>query len=187
MLTFIKRVLKFIFILIGIIIGGLVISLIVYYLFGFKPYCPEIESIIRDTPSWYKQPSQELVDIAKFIEGSKIKHFTVKTILVHFEKDRRGNLRWHVEGVLWRLLMELYFDDRDIFALWCHFFPYENGTGLNESARFYYGKDIDELNFKEIVSIIARVRSPGYYKIHPEKLEERINHLLETYSSFGTS
>jgi membrane peptidoglycan carboxypeptidase len=65
-------------------------------------------------------------------------------------------------------------------------FPFENGKGLNESANFFYGRNIDHLNAEEITSIIARLKAPLYYKKNPQELEKRVKELLKEVESSKT-
>jgi hypothetical protein len=178
-----NKKLKVIFFTTGMIICSLLISVITYRLVVFKPYCSRIESIIQGAHSFYKQPSKELLDIAMLTEGGRLKSYVAQMSLISFGRDKQRMLKWHTEYILWIFLFRVHFDDRDIFTLWCHFAPYEKGTGLNESANFYYGRGIDQLQLKEIVSIIARVKAPSYYKDHPKELEERVNDILGRYTS----
>lgn len=95
-------------------------------------------------------------------------------------------LNWHRDYILWTFLMDIHFTEAENFARWCSFAPYEHGVGINESANFYYERDLDQLRIEELISLVVRGRDPSYYKQNPEKLEERVNDLLARYlSTYG--
>jgi len=177
-----KKILKINLIALRIGVCVLILSITAYDLFVFKSYRLHIESIIQGSHSFYKKPSKALLEIATITEGKRFKSYVAQMSLIRFGRNIHDMLKWHIEYALWVLLLGIHFDNDEIFTLWCYFAPYEKGTGLNESANFYYGRAIEQLNEKEIALIIAMIKAPSYYKDHPKKLEERVDELLSKYS-----
>jgi hypothetical protein len=182
-----KRIVKKLLIGLGAIIGSFIIVVIGYDVMVFQPYCSQIQAIIHDVPPLDKFPPQEVYDIAILAEGKNgPRRYVARSLLFTFGRHRQQISKWHLDYALWTFFIGIHFSDADIFALWCYFFPYEDGRGLNKAANFYYKRDLDQLTIKELISIVARARSPSYYTQHPKKLEKRVNDLLARYlSTYG--
>lgn len=169
-----------------VIIGCLILlcgsTIILYDRRIFFPYRSDIHAIIRNSMPLYHEKLSELHDIVDFIEGvSARRNWVARMLLLQFERHQRGNLRWHLESLLWSRLLSLHFSDNDILVLWCHFAPFEKGMGLNESANFVYGHDVNCLQSDELFALVARTRAPRYYAEHPEVFETRLQKLLKEY------
>lgn len=165
--------------------GAIAILVFIVFLYGFIDFRlnePNIKDKISSANRLYTAPRKMLNEIATTAEGDRISSYVAQMLLIDFRKDQGGMISWHAKYALWTVLLKIRFDKNEIFALWCHFAPYEEGNGLNESAIFHYGKSIDELNCYEIASIVARAKSPLYYSKHPIKLENRINTILSECS-----
>lgn len=174
---------KRIFAGIGFFILILIFIILAYDMILFKPYVVSIQKIIDEANPLYKNPPQILLKIATLSETERrIDSYVIQRLLKKFEKDKQRAWEWHFDYAMWSFLFACHFSDSDRFSLWCKFAPYEKGEGLNESANFYYGRDIDQLNTKELISIVAIVKAPVFYKTNPEKLKERVNDLMSMYN-----
>jgi hypothetical protein len=179
-----KKALKIILIGLGIFLICTILSIIGYDLLIFQPYYSQIKAMIQNSHPLYQHPPQALRDIATLAEGKKgVTRFVARSLLIKFERNKQRMLKWHIDYTLWTFFIEIHFTEVENFALWCSFAPYEHGVGLNESANFYYERDLDQLSFEELISLVVRVRAPSYYKQNPEKLEERVDDLLARYLS----
>lgn len=168
----------------GLALFILVLALLAlsYDMILFKPYIPRIQKIIDEANPLYKNPPQALLKIAELAEGNKrINTYVIQQLLKKMERDKQRAWKWHLDYAMWSFLFTRHFSDADRFALWCKFAPYENGKGLNESSNFYYGRDINQLTTEELISIVAIVKAPSFYKTNPEKLKKRVNDLLMMY------
>lgn len=162
---------------------ALTLLAVAYDMVLFKPYIPRIQKIIDEANPLYKNPPQPLLRIAGLAEGNKrINTYVVQRLLKKMEKDKQRAWKWHLNYAMWSFLFTCHFSDADRFALWCKFAPYEKGEGLNESSNFYYGRDINQLTTEELISIVAIVKAPTFYKTNPEKLKKRVNDLLMMYN-----
>ena len=145
-------------------------------------YRSAIRAIIGNSVPVYYENLTELQNVIEFVEGtSDIRNWVARMLLLQFGRHQHGNLRWHLENVLWSRLLPLHFSDYDIVMLWCHFAPYENGVGLNESANFMYGRDVNSLQEEELLILVAKTRSPRYYAKHPEVFQKRLRPLIQEY------
>jgi hypothetical protein len=179
-----KKIVKIFLIGLGTLIGGVVLSVIVYDFMVFQPYCSQIKTFIQNSHPLYKRPPKALHNIAILAEGKNgIRSHVVQSLLIQFGRNKQRMLNWHCDSLLWMLLMDLHFTEAENFALWCYFTPYEHGVGLHESANFYYGRNLDQLSLEEMTTVVARGRYPLVYQKYPEKLEKRVNDLLAKYLS----
>jgi hypothetical protein len=181
-----KKLFKPIFISSSIIVVCISLILIVYDLIAFRKYLPVIEKQINGAHIFYKNKPKRVYDIAMLAENKRLNSYVVQVLLTNFDQNKNGMIKWHIEYFLWNLLLKIHFNDDEIFTLWCDMFPFENGKGLNESANFFYGRNIDHLNAEEITSIIARLKAPLYYKKNPQELEKRVKELLKEVESSKT-
>ena len=177
-----KKILK-IFAGLGLFILVLSLSALAYDMILFKPYKQRIQKIIDEANPLYKNPPQALLKIANLSEGNKrINNYVVQRLLKIMKSNKQRAWEWHLDYAMWSFLFICHFNDTDKFALWCELAPYENGEGLNESSNFYYGRDINQLTIEELISIVAMVKAPAFYKTNPEKLKKRVNDLLIKYN-----
>lgn len=179
-----KRPFKLIIIGFIMIIGSILSVFIVYDLIVFLPHSAEIQTLISDAPQPYKSPPVLLVKISTFVEGKEeIKAWVARSLLSHFNRDKQPISKWHMDYALWTFFLRFHFTDAEIFTLWCYFFPYGDGQGLHEAANFYYKRDLAQLNTKELITIVARMKAPSYYRNNPQKLDKRVKDLFEKYMS----
>ncbi len=66
-----------------------------------------------------------------------------------------------------------------MFYIWATYAPFEKGQGLALAAKHYFGKEINMLTKKEIAIIVAVVKSPSIYKLGSNRLQKRIEFILE--------
>jgi membrane carboxypeptidase/penicillin-binding protein PbpC len=84
---------------------------------------------------------------------------------------------------MWDLMLKWHFDKKERVALYCHYLPYEKGSGFASAARYYFGKSANTLNTDELATIVAIGRSPGYNSPsrHPDHLDAAKKSLLSAY------
>jgi len=175
---------KKIFAGISFFILTLLFIIFAYDIFLFKPYIVRIQKIIDEANPLYRNPPQILLEVAILSETERrINSYVIQRLLNKFEKGKQRAWKWHFDYAMWSFLFPCHFSDIEMFSLWCELAPYENGEGLNESANFYYRRNIDQLNTKEVISIVAMVKAPAFYKTNPEKLKERVNDLMSMYNN----
>ena len=179
MTSFILKTAGIAFSIICIILTVFVTSFLLYDIIVFEPCLTPIRSMIDQADSSYKNPSKILRQASKIIaEKQNFKTWVVRILVINFEKNKVSILRRSVDNILWYFLLDIYFSEKEIFSLWCLFTPYEQGLGLNEAADYFYGRDVNELGIREILSILVRAQSPKLYKDKPEKVEEKVLQLI---------
>ncbi len=139
-----------------------------------------IETIIQTTHPLHKNPPEAVLELALLhAENHQINAYVTQSLLIKFGLNKHRMLRWHFDYFFWNFLIELHFSDKDMLTLWCHLASYEKGNGLNDSANYYYGCNLNQLNDEEIATVIVMTEAPLYYKAHPEKLKEDVWALLK--------
>jgi len=182
-----KKKYKILYTVLSITIFSIILSLYYYYTVFFKTHLVDINNCISTSNNIYKDPPSELFDIAIIAEGYRgIRHFVVKTLLYKYEMCNQGMLKWHLHNFCWDLLIKIHFSSNEVFLLWCYFVPYSEGVGLNNAANYFFDRDLNQLELKEIVTIIAMVKSPSIYKMNTEKLHKRVDYLLGEYNKITT-
>jgi hypothetical protein len=160
-----------------------VLSFCVYYYFEFYPRCNQARDILRKTNQLYKEPPKALIKLVILSEGrNNLAPFVARKLLNEFGYSKPGMLVWHTRSMLWTILLYFHFNESERFAFWCHFARYEEGQGLNNSAQYHYGRNLDQLSDMELATLIVIARNPSLYKTNPIKLNERVTELLKKYS-----
>lgn len=164
------------------IIFFLIIIIWAYDIIMFRPYMPSIQKIVNNSNPIYKYKYNLLSKIATHCYGNEqINTYTAKILLITMKGDKQRAYKWLFNYIMWSFLIRAHYNDVDRFILWCELVPYEGGQGLNESANFHYGRNIEKLNIKELITIMAIIHSPNIYKSNPEKLLQRVDDLLIKY------
>ena len=116
--------------------------------------------------------------------GSTITQQVVKVILLDQERNYRRKVR---EAILARRL-EQYLTKDEIFGLYLnHIFLGHGRYGIEEAARYYYGKRAADLNVSESAVLAGLVASPERYSPRraPEKAQVRRKFVLEQMRAKG--
>lgn len=109
--------------------------------------------------------------------GSTITQQVVKNLLLDSTRSYERKIR---ETILARRL-EQYLSKDEIFSLYLnHIYLGHGRYGVEEAARFYFGKPTKELNLTEAVALAGLVASPEHYspRRDPEKNAERRRYVL---------
>ena len=97
---------------------------------------------------------------------------------------------WHPRArTLWSRWLEgleaAHLEDRfskaDIFEFYLNQIPYASQRrGVAQAARYYFGRDLDTLNHKEMLALAVLVRAPGRLDLHrgTSDVQQPIRHLL---------
>ena len=70
-------------------------------------------------------------------------------------------LDWHARNFVWHQLLPRHISRSEMLALYARFLPFEQGSGLDHGASFYYSKSPSELTEREIVELLAISLSPS--------------------------
>lgn len=166
-----------------LIIIAPVLGVFVWYGVSFYPYIDKLDEISSNgtksidsiTPEFYKYAV-----VAESKNGIRI--YSMRQAywsLVFSGKQRRNNLEWHGNNLLWVMASYIHFDENEIFGIWVNCAVFGCGKGLNAVALKYYGKALYNLNEKELAGMAALVRNPQKYKPGSERSEERIRVIIE--------
>jgi hypothetical protein len=175
-----ETTLKYLFLFAVLLIVGSFVALVIYDLVEFRPYRHDIDAMLQDSHPLHKHPPEILSYLIDLSEGRDgIKFFVARRLLAKFEHTRHRALWWHITDGLWTFLVSIHYSDQDILTLWLDFAPYKGGLGLNASANWHYGRDLDRLSTEEIARIVTIARSPSLYERDQERLEKRARTLLD--------
>ena len=174
-----KRILKYSFAIIVTIFG----LLAAWYGFGFLQYKNEIDHVLVNSDKMYKDVDSSLYKLSVIAEGEKgiVRWASQRAYwdIAHHKEDK--NLTRQLNSLLWFYCIQLHYNQKEIFKLWCHYSLYIDGYGLNNAALKYFGKSIKELSLEEKAAIVAMVKSPSRYEPGSEKSIERIKYILERF------
>lgn len=180
-----KSISSKLFILSGFIIFALAIYVVIYNVTLLMPKIHQIHLIIINANQFHKKPPPALIEIAELSVGeSRISSFVAQVLLQDLFKERKRSTRWKIDYYMLTLLLKIHFTYTDRFSLWCEFSPYEKGSGINNAANYYYGRDIDKLDVKELITIVTIARAPAYFKLYPEKLNNKVDNLLSNFQKY---
>lgn len=86
--------------------------------------------------------------------------------------EQLDNLEWHIRLLSWHKLLLWYFDQKDITTLYMYYMPFEDGYGIEHSAKFYFNKEYTNLSVDEIITLVAIARSPQRYSPFKQQNDE---------------
>lgn len=161
-----------------------------YDLFVFRPYMKDAQAILEETHPLHKNPPKQVVDLVVFFCGGEelipsqvMRRLFYKRGYTHFD-NLKGVFTWWFSTHL----LNFHFNNKEILTLWCYFFPYEQGIGLNNAAKYYFNRDLDQLSDIEISQLLVIARNPSKYGNDPDELKRESAKLLEKYrKSHATS
>jgi hypothetical protein len=166
------------FLLCAIIVVGL------YNLYEFRPNASKIEATYEAMDREDRAPPANVQSFIWKVDSSVVDSFAARKLLY----EVRGPMRmstWHYHSLMWELMLRLRFDRAKRLAFFCHYLPYEQGSGFSNAAPFYFGKPPHELTDDQLAALVAIGRSPSINSPtrHPEALERAKARLLETYAA----
>lgn len=127
--------------------------------------------IASEDKNFYRHRGVDLVAIAKaFIEGVKRGRFrrggstitqqTVKNILGHWERSFARKFR----EIIAALQLERMYDKRQILEFYLNqFHVAANGNGIGIAAKYYFNKEVQNLDLVEAAFIAGSVKGPSKY------------------------
>ena len=65
---------------------------------------------------------------------------------------------WHYHSFMLELMLRWHLSKARILALYCHYPPYEGGSGVSKVANLYFARQPDSLNPEELATILAVAR-----------------------------
>lgn len=164
--------------------GAGVAAFILYYeVHDFRPYLPRIEAIYANMDPEDRTPPENVQDFVSKVERRTWIGFASDRLL----SELRGPMRageWHYHSLMMELMLRWHFSKAQIVALYCHYLPYEDGSGFSNAANFYFGKQPHALDLDELATIVAVGQSPSSNspKKHPDRLENAKRRLLADYA-----
>ncbi|WP_051309924.1 transglycosylase domain-containing protein [Desulfogranum japonicum] len=126
--------------------------------------------------------------------GSTLTQQAAKNLFKRESRSYRAKLK----ELLYALRLEHRYSKEKILEFYCNqFFVSGNGHGLGVAARYYFDKDVSELNLLECAFIAGSVQRPNYYnpftkhnQAHPEearkKVDKRVRYVLGQMLENGT-
>jgi hypothetical protein len=181
-----KSTLMRLFLLTAVLMASLFLALAVYDFVEFRPYRHDIEETLRNAHPLHKHPPKIVSDMVDLSEGrDRIKPYVARRLLARFELTPRRMLWRHTRCGLWAFLIGIHYSDQDILTFWLDLAPYKGGKGLNASANWHYGRNLDQLGTEEIARIITIVRSPSLYERDTKRLEEKARNLQDRINGRG--
>lgn len=119
--------------------------------------------------------------------GSTLTQQLVKNF---FLSNKRSLWRKANEAVM-SLLLEWHYDKQEILEAYLNeIYLGQDGAraihGFGLASRFYFDKNVEQLNLSQVATLIALVRGPSYYdpRRHPKRLIKRRNLVLELMQQY---
>jgi hypothetical protein len=156
---------------------------ILYYTVRLRPHLIEIDNLLEKAPGIYINPTSTLsntVHIAN--DKEEILSWVARSFVYKYRGDRLNPLEFAFHEIVWNKFLKYNYSENDLFALWCHFFRYENGIGLQEASLYTFQRSVDTLTPEEIFILIAKGESPDFFNSNPEGLKYRVGNYFRKYS-----
>ena len=103
--------------------------------------------------------------------GSTLTQQTAKNLF----KRKNRSVKSKLKELLFALQLEHHFSKEQILEFYANqFYVSGNGKGLGVAARYYFNKDVSQLNLVEAAFIAGSVKRPNYYNPHIKKSEASV-------------
>jgi len=113
----------------------------------------------------------------------KIQSHVAKSLLNEIKnyniESRYEQLCW----LIWTLNLDNYFSKEQIVKAYICYMPYEQGYGIVKAAKYYFVKDLDELNVNEVIALLVISYSPNFFSPYenPDRFYKKYNMLKSKY------
>jgi len=183
-----KRLLKWISICVLVAVFIPVITFGIYGLTVFVPNIDEINSIIETTHPENKNPPaivKALIKVSTHSEASP-SWAVARNLVFKFRTNDKGHVpNWQLQWASWYLLTELFYDDDEIFSLFCALIYNGEGYGLNEISLRLFNAPLSDLTDIQAAEVVAYSTAPSRYSKNPERLVRIRDHLLQKVRDKG--
>ena len=105
--------------------------------------------------------------------------------------SRDKNLSRKINEAFMAMLMELNYDKNYILERYMNtVYLAQQGSiaihGFASASQFYFDKKVDDLDLREIATLIALLKGPSYYNPvkHPDRLNKRVNMILSMHTKY---
>ncbi len=99
---------------------------------------------------------------------------------VHYNQNRR--YRWVDDILLLWMILERNVSDKECLNYYLKDFDFANGIfGIQEASRYYYNKDLINLNNDELLELIVILENPVFYNKEKQNRVENLNKRVEQF------
>ena len=105
--------------------------------------------------------------------------------------SRDKTLSRKIDEVLMAMLMELNYDKNYILERYMNtVYLAQQGSivfhGFASASRFYFDKKVDDLDLREMATLVALLKGPSYYHPvkHPDRLNKRVDMVLSIHDKY---
>jgi penicillin-binding protein 1B len=105
--------------------------------------------------------------------------------------SRDKTLSRKIDEVLMAMLMELNYDKHYILERYMNtVYLAQQGSiafhGFASASRFYFDKKMDDLDLREMATLVALLKGPSYYHPvkHPDRLNKRVDMILSIHNKY---
>ncbi len=105
--------------------------------------------------------------------------------------SRDKTLSRKIDEVLMAMLMELNYDKNYILERYMNtVYLAQQGSiafhGFASASRFYFDKKVDDLDLREMATLVALLKGPSYYHPvkHPDRLNKRVDMILSMHNKY---
>ncbi len=119
--------------------------------------------------------------------ASTITQQLIKNTLLSSDKT----LSRKIDEALMAMLMELHYDKNYILERYMNtVYLAQQGSvavhGFVSASQFYFGKKVEDLDLREMATLVALLKGPSYYHPvkHPDRLNKRVDMILSMHNKY---
>ena len=105
--------------------------------------------------------------------------------------SRDKTLSRKIDEALMAMLMELNYDKNYILERYMNtVYLAQKGSmaihGFSSASQFYFDKKVNDLDFREMATLVALLKGPSYYNPvkHPDRLNKRVDMILSMHTKY---
>ena len=162
------RILKLLVILAGVAFAAFVL----YDLFAFQTRRDEINGLIAAAHPLDRSPPQALQVLLR-VEHPDLAMSSSRVLLYDlFPVNYRSTLQRQAQWAAWSLLVRIHLGESEQLALLCsRSYLGRQGHGYQAAALSVYSRGLDQLDERELATLVVIARSPGKYR-RPDRADD---------------
>lgn len=172
---------------VGIIIFVVpVVSLSTYWIICFHPYVHEVRNLSLNGIDTIKSDHDRIYRVAVAAGGKKgIRIWSIQSAYynLYYKDYGKGNLKWHLDNMLWFFGSYLYFDERQVFGLWIECAFNECTDDVKNASLNYFGLELSKLSNQQLAELIGSVKAPMIFIPGSDRAKERARIILHKAGS----
>ena len=154
--------------------------------------------LLIEDQSFFQHWGVDFIEIVRVVYGYLFEDKAIRgasTITQQLIKNtilsRDKTLSRKIDEALMAMLMELNYDKNFILERYMNtVYLAQQGSlaihGFSSASQFYFDKNVDDIDFREMATLVALLKGPSYYHPvkYPDRLNKRVDMILSMHNKY---